>query len=132
MLSHLKSSASVTSGQGVALNLCEFDREGPVEGLARGHDGQHNEVAGQAHIDVHYEKESYSIMTLDMSTILLCDPVLVPQMRGTEEPPDTMNRSSMHLLSVPSGWASTKLAKSRLRMKIKCLFYENGILFYRN
>ena len=67
-----------------------------------------------------------------MSTILLCDPVLVPQMRGTEEPPDTMNESSLHVWSVTSGWASTKLAKSRLSLKIQCLFFEDGILFHRN
>ena len=45
----------------------------------------------------------------------LCAPVLVPQMLGTGEPPDTMNRSSLHLLSVASGCASTKLLKSSLK-----------------
>ena len=63
--------------------------------------------------------------------ISLCAPVLVPQMLGTGEPPDTMNRSSLHLLSVPSGCANTKLAKSSLRIKWN-VCVKDGILFYRN
>ena len=39
-------------------------------------------------------------------------------MLGTGEPPDTMNRSSLHLLSVASGCASTKLLKSSLKVSL--------------
>ena len=52
-----------------------------------------------------------------MSTYM-CEPVLVPQMDGTGLPPVTMNMSSLHLLSVPSGCANTKFEKSSLEEQI--------------
>ena len=46
---------------------------------------------------------------------LLCNPVLTPQTAGIGGPPDTTNWSLWQTWSVDSGWASTKLSKSKLQ-----------------